>query len=226
MTHPRRISRYICILVISLLPAVGHAQKRMKVIEEPDSTAFFNGFAVSVDLVGPLQHLIGDYGQYEAALRINLKDRWFPIIELGFGQGEHDNEVTRIHVKSEAPYGRVGIDFNLMKNKHDSYRLYAGARYAYTSFKSSFSHPGILDPYWGGEVPWGATDVNSYYHWMEAVFGVDATIWGPIHLGWSARYRKRLAYDTGEIGNAWYVPGFGKHGSTRLGGTFNVIIDI
>ena len=57
-----------------------------------DSVPLFNGFAVSVDLVGPVQMLIGDYGQYEAALRINLKDRYFPIVEAGIGKADHTND--------------------------------------------------------------------------------------------------------------------------------------
>lgn len=245
MTPRRSISNYISILVFSILmlfawqaqaqgQTQGKAQNQAQeeadnnaaVVEPTDSVAFFNGFAVSADLVGPLQLFVGDYGQYEAALRINLKDRWFPIFELGYGKGEHNDEVTLISTKTNAPYGRVGIDFNLMKNKHDKYRIYVGVRYAYTNFKTTYSHPDIEDPYWGGKTPWGAEDVSGKYHWAEAVFSVDASIWGPIHLGWSARYKKRLSYSKGDIGNAWYVPGFGKNGSTRLGGTFNVIIDI
>ena len=30
----------------------------------------------------------------------------------------------------------------------------------------------------------------------------------------------------GEIGNSYYVPGFGKQGGSRLGGTFNVTLEI
>ena len=65
------------------------------------------------------------------------------------------------------------------------------------------------------------------YHWIEAVVGVDAKIYGPLHLGWSLRYKRRIAHkEEGDFGNTWYVPGFGIFGDTRLGGTFNVIIDI
>ena len=228
MTTHKHILKYICILAISLLlPTLATAQnKKVTEVEETDSTAFFNGFAVSGDLVGLLQLGVGDYGQFEAALRINLKDRWFPIFELGYGKGKHNDEVTLINCEAKAPYGRIGCDFNLLKNKHDIYRFYIGARYAYTNFKSTFTHPGVPDPKWGGDAKWEIRDVASYYHWAEFVIGVDASVMGPIHLGWSVRYKKRLAYNVGDNGNAWYVPGFGLSGSTRLGGTFNVIIDI
>ena len=88
----------------------------------PDSTAFLKGFAVSADLIGPLMLGISDNGHFEAALRINLKDKYFPVVELGYGKADHSDDVTRITYKTSAPYGRIGLDLNLMKNKHDSYR--------------------------------------------------------------------------------------------------------
>ena len=124
-----------------------------------DSVPLFCGFAVSADLVGPVQMLIGDYGQYEAALRINLKDRYFPIVELGIGKADHDDDVTNIKYKTSAPYFKIGADFNLLKNKHDVYRLYAGARYAFTSYKYDLSHPGMKDPVWGNTAPYEAEGV-------------------------------------------------------------------
>lgn len=191
-----------------------------------DSVPLFNGIAVSVDLVGPMQMVFGDYGQYEAALRINLKDRYFPIVELGIGKADHNDDATDITYKTSAPYAKIGVDFNLLKNKHDIYRLFAGARYAFTSFKYDLSHPGMTDPVWGGMAPYEGYGIKCSYQWLEIVIGVDAKMWGPVHLGWSVRYRSRLSHNDGTMGNTWYVPGFGKAGSSSLGGTFNIAIDI
>ena len=191
-----------------------------------DSVPLFNGIAVSVDLVGPMQMVFGDYGQYEAALRINLKNRYFPIVELGIGKADHNDDATDITYKTSAPYAKIGVDFNLLKNKHDIYRLFAGARYAFTSFKYDLSHPGMTDPVWGGMAPYEGYGIKCSYQWLEIVIGVDAKMWGPVHLGWSVRYRSRLSHNDGTMGNTWYVPGFGKAGSSSLGGTFNIAIDI
>lgn len=191
-----------------------------------DSVPLFNGIAVSVDLVGPMQMVFGNYGQYEAALRINLKDRYFPIVELGIGKADHNDDATDITYKTSAPYAKIGVDFNLLKNKHDIYRLFAGARYAFTSFKYDLSHPGMTDPVWGGMAPYEGYGIKCSYQWLEIVIGVDAKMWGPVHLGWSVRYRSRLSHNDGTMGNTWYVPGFGKAGSSSLGGTFNIAIDI
>ena len=228
MTHPKSIFTYISSIAISLLmlvPADASAQDKDDVAKS-DSVPLFNGFAVSVDLVGPIQMLIGDYGQYEAAVRVNLKDRYFPTVELGIGKADHDDDATNIKYKTTAPYAKIGVDFNLLKNKHDIYRLFAGVRYAFTSYKYDLSHPGMEDPVWGGTVPYGAEGVKCSCQWVEALIGVDAKMWGPVHLGWSVRYRSRLSYNDGDLGNSWYVPGFGESGGSNIGGTFNITIDI
>ncbi|WP_317125318.1 DUF6048 family protein [Prevotella sp. OH937_COT-195] len=225
---PRKsIYAYILSLTISLLSVSQNAVAQYrKVIEVPDTLPFCRGIAVSADLVGAGMAVLGNYGQYEGAVRVNLRDRYFPIVEVGFGKTDYTDDVTGMRYKTRAPYGRLGIDFNLMKNKHDIYRLYGGMRYAYTSWKFDLEHSGVTDPVWGETAEYGGKDIKCHYHWVEAVFGVDATIWGPLHLGWSVRYRQRISFDNGELGNSWYVPGYGKNGNSCLGGTFNIILEI
>lgn len=226
MTRRKNISAYFLSLAISLLllPQTAEAQRK-KVIEEPDTVPFFRGVAVSADLVGLGMVMLSDYGQYEGAVRVNLRDRYFPIIEVGLGKADHTNYVTNLRYTTSAPYAKIGIDFNLMKDKHDIYRLYGGLRYAYTSWKYDVESNGVEDPVWGDVAEYGGKDIQCHYHWAEVVFGVDAKIYGPLRLGWSARYRRRISYDNGEMGNSWYVPGYGKNGSSRLGGTFNVTLE-
>lgn len=201
-------------------------QLRLRMKEIDDSIPWWRGFQVKVDLVGPIQRAVSSYGQYEAGIRFNLKDKYFPVVELGYGEADESNDVTQISYKTSAPYGKIGVDFNVMKNKHDIYRLYAGVRYAYTSFKFDVNHAPLTDPVWGGETPFDIHDMKASYGWFEALFGIDAKITGPLHLGWTVRYKRRLNHDDGDIGNVWYVPGFGKQGGTRLGGTFEVIFEI
>lgn len=200
-------------------------QLRLRQKEIDDSIPTWRGFQVKFDLVGPFQRAVSAYGQYEAGVRFNLKDKYFPVVEIGYGTADEDNDVTSIHYKTSAPYARIGCDFNILKNKHDIYRLYLGLRYGFTSFKFDVDHEPLTDPVWGGEVPFSQHDVKANYHWGEALAGVDAKIAGPVHLGWTVRYRRRLAHDDGDVGNVWYVPGYGKQGGSRIGGTFEVMIE-
>lgn len=201
-------------------------QLRLRMKAADDSIPVWRGLQVKVDLVGPLQKAVSSYGQYEAGIRVNLKDKYFPVVELGYGTADENNAVTMISYKTSAPYGKIGAEFNLMRNKHDIYRLYGGFRYAYTSFKCDITHPDMTDPVWGGSTPFAGYGIKASCHWIEGVFGIDAKILGPVHLGWSVRYKRRIAYDNGEMGNVWYVPGYGKQGSSRLGGTFEIMFEI
>lgn len=228
MTRRPFISISIRGLAISLLllgASVMQAQMKFFTMEK-DSIPMFRGLSVSFDLAGAAMLAFSDYGQYEGALRINLYDEWFPIVELGLGKAEHDDEVTHLYYNTSAPYFRVGVDRNLLKEKHGSNRLFAGLRYAYTSYKVDISRPDFPDPVWQWDTGYGVKDASCYYHWLEAVIGIDAKLFGPLHLGWSVRYKRRIAHSKADFGDTWYVPGFGTSSDTKIGGTFNVIIDI
>lgn len=222
------ISRFaaISILIAAFAATASARDKKKEARQEADSVALFRGIAVSADMVGLVQLAVSDYGQMEAAMRINLKDRYFPVFELGYGKADASDIGTHLSYKTSAPYFKVGLDFNLMRNKHDDYRVYGGLRYACTFYKFDMQGDGIQDPVWGDDVQFGATGIKANYHWVEGVFGVDAKLFGPVRLGWSVRYRMRVAHNDGTVGNTWYVPGYGKQGGSRLGGTFNVIFEI
>lgn len=229
MTTKSCISTFIRRLTISLLlltvSSAASAQMKFFSIQK-DSIPLFRGFAVSFDLVGAGMLSLSSYGHYEAALRVNLHDEWFPIVEAGVGKASHDDEVTRNYYSTSAPYFKVGIDRNMLKDKHGANRLYLGLRYGFTSYKVDISKPPFPDPVWYWDTSFGVKDAACKYHWAEVVLGIDAKIFGPLHLGWSVRYKQRLAHsEDGDFGKVWYVPGFGTY-ETNLGATFNVIIDI
>ena len=223
MMHLKRISIFILAIATSL---TAFSQQKKIATVEPDTIPLLRGIAVGFDAIGPTQLMVSDYGQYEASLRVNLKDKYYPVLELGYGKADASDESTKIRYKTKAPYVRIGIDWNLLKNKHDIYRLFGGFRYGVTYYKYDVSAPPIQDPVWGGEAPYGADGVSANSHWLEGVFGVDAKIWGPIRMGWSFRYKRRLMHKDGDLDNTYYVPGFGKKGGSRLGGTFNVTFEI
>lgn len=202
------------------------AQSRRLTVAETDTIPLFRGVAVSFDMVGLAQTVFSDYGQYEVAARVNLRDRYFPVIEVGLGKADATDDATNISYSSSAPYARVGVDFNVMKNKHDDNRVYVGGRYAYSSFKYDISSPGVTDPVWGDQVEYRSEGNKGDFHWLEFVAGIDAKIWRMFRLGWSVRYKRRITGKSADIGRPWYVPGYGREGGSRLGATFNVTFEL
>ena len=230
MTSQENISTYISRLSVSLLLLLvavpSMAQLKMFRMEN-DSIPLFRGFSVSFDVVGAAMLAFSDHGEIGGALRINLHDQWFPVFEMGIGRANHEKDVvTSITYKTSAPYFRIGMDWNFLRNKHQSNRLYAGLRYAFTSYKVDVIRDELPDPVWQSKTGFGVEGLACSMHWAEIVVGIDARIFGPFHLGWDVRYRRRLVHKEGDLGNTWYVPGFGINDQDKLAANFNVIIDI
>jgi len=204
------------------------SQAQLKMFRmEQDSIPLFRGFSVSFDLVGPAMLMLSDHGEITGALRINLHDQWFPVFELGIGRAEHENdEVTAITYKTTAPFYRIGMDWNILRNKHQDNRMFAGFRYAFTHYKVDIIRENLPDPVWQSKAGFGVDDLACYMHWLEIVFGIDAKVFGPLHLGWDVRYKRNLFHDEGDLGNTWYVPGFGNNDRDNLTANFHIIIDI
>lgn len=230
MTKRQNISTYISRIVVSIVVLMtgssAYAQNN-KITNPADTMPLLKGMQISVDMAGPIIMQLSDYGEYEAALRLNLKNKYFPIFELGYGMAEHLNdEVTGISYETSAPYFRIGCDLNLLKNKNSENHFYGGIRYAFTTYKVDMSRNEMQDPVWGNMASFNIEGESCNQHWIEVVFGIDSKIWGPLHLGWNVRYKRRIAHKDSSAGNTWYIPGFGKYGDTRLGANFNVTIDI
>lgn len=230
MTSSRHISTYILRLSVSLLLAIvalpSQAQLKMFRMEN-DSIPLFRGFTLSFDLVGAAMLMFGDHGEIGGALRVNLHDQWFPVFEMGIGRAKHENDsVTHITYRTTAPYFKLGVDFNVLKRKHQANRIYAGFRWAFTSYKVDVIRENLPDPTWKSKSGFGVNGLACSMHWLEIVMGIDAKIFGPFHLGWDVRYRRRLIHKEGDLGNTWYVPGFGINGQDQLSANFNVIFDI
>ena len=187
----------------------------------------FQGVAVSGDIAGLLLKAFGsDFGWFEGAARVNLGDNYFPIGEVGYGFADVVGNETNISFKTQEPNFRFGIDYNFLKNKKSGKRLYGGVRYVISIFKYDVEDPAFVDPVWNEVRPFRFEGVSCTGQWFEAVFGLETKLWSIFHLGWSARFKKRLSQSKNIHGEPWYIPGFGKNGSTCWGGTFNVIFDI
>ncbi len=196
-----------------------------RTLQERDTVPLVKGIAVGYDIAGTIMRMAGDYGQYEANVKVNLRDRYFPTAEIGLGTAKHSTDaVTGISLETSAPYFRIGADINISKNKHDDYRVFIGARYAFTSFKQKI-HGTVDVPYWGGTIDYAMSEESCSRHWVEVLFGIDAKLFGPVRLGWTFRYKNKISEKTNEGEELWYVPGYGKAGH-KLGGTFNISIEL
>lgn len=188
----------------------------------------FSGYGIYTDLCGLGMAQFGKWGQYEVGAHVGIKGTYFPVVEIGIGQSNHHDQRSQLHYNVHSPYFRVGMDYNLNKNRASHNRYYVGVRYAFSAFSYDLTGPDITDDYWQQTVPYDSHGVNGAAHWGEILFGLQSQIWKFIHLGWTFRYKARLHEKMGEPGHAYYIPGYGKNGesSSTMGGTFNIIFEL
>ena len=124
-----RISRCISALAAISLLSVAPLQARDKGEgEKAPKAPLFMGVAVQVDLAGPVMKALGTkFDQLECGARVNFRDKYFPLAELGIGECERTGEQNANRFKTRAPYFRAGMDYNFNK-KHNGNRFFAGLR--------------------------------------------------------------------------------------------------
>ncbi|MCM1109529.1 MAG: DUF6048 family protein [Clostridium sp.] len=233
-----RIFKYFSIALISLFPFNLSAQEQKTPQSEQEArqavadptirpVPLYCGVSVFVDVAGAAMKVFNaDFAQMEVAARVSLKDRFFPIVEAGYGSCDYVHEETYNTFKTNAPYFRVGMDYSFNKKKRTGNRVYAGLRYGFSAFRYDISSPDFRDPVWNVEVPFRFENLKANAQWGEVLFGVETKIWKYFHLGWTVRYKFRMKNATSPYGEAWYIPGFGKNDTSCLGGTFCAIFEI
>lgn len=217
-------------------PPASNPPKEQKQGTDVPDFPLYNGVTVSVDLWGIGSKVLGgDFMSSEVAVDVNLKNRFFPIAEVGYGGTDAWND-NGTHYKSSAPYFRIGLNYNaLYKKKFDNF-LFVGLRYAMSSFKydiealavndpvwgGSIGNPNQVDGVWGGSLPYNHKGMKGSMQWFEFCVGIRAHIWNRFYMGWGLRFKFRASSSTGVYGDPWYVPGYGKYGANTLGVTYTI----
>ena len=224
-----KISNYILLssLLLTLLPCTINAQEKKN--EEKEGTFAFKGISLSTDIFGYMSSFLDDGMSGEIAIEANLGNRFFPIIEAGYGSIDITDENFGIHYKSAAPYMRAGLNYNFSYQEGKTLRpnyVYGALRFGCSKMKYDVSSPPLHDPIWGGEVPYSFSDVNGFASWIELGVGVSAKIWKNFRMGWCVRYKARVNATKSHNSKIGYIPGFGTNRHTRFGATYSLIYEI
>lgn len=242
-------SRFIILFSLSLLVSINSlAQQEQKAESKKKSPTeydykeipFIKSISVGYDLMGPIyKGISGDYMSNEVYVDISIKNRFIPVIELGYGNSNKLGD-KGIHYKAKAPYMRVGMDYNFFYKKKHHNLLSLGVRYGFTSFDyevasmplidntwgDEIDNPGIHDDVWGESVRFDQNKFSGNMHWLEFVATVRTKVFRNFHMGWSLRMRTKMSAKKGEEANPWYVPGYGIYKNMRFGVHYSIIYTI
>lgn len=209
------------------LPATLSAQDKTKqaATEVPAQPLYLGAF-VGIDAYGPVGHVLGsDFLSTEVSLEANLKNKYFPALEIGYGSTDTTDDETDIHFKTSAPYFRIGAGYNVFHKKpHLPGQFIVGARYGFSSFKYDVEGPAMTDPVWGDTtIPLNYEGVKTNASWLEIVAALKTNVYKNLYLGLSVRYRSLLSVKKDGGIEPWYIPGYGKNKSTGIGITYSLI---
>lgn len=213
----RRRTFSLCLAISLLLSLSGRAQ---------ETQPFFRGISVSADVFGWIYPIFVSDAFYnnEVSVAVNLQDRFFPVMEVGYGHCNTVGDLYGIRYITAAPYYRVGMDYNLQYKKHFPVGfIFCGARVGYSSSTYDVEASPLTDPVTGAVVPFTLTDIPCRALWGEALVGVRSRVWKGFQLGWSIRYKRLFSNCTSANGNPWFIPGYGVHGTETFGATYQLI---
>lgn len=128
----QKISKYSTATIVSLLclifslPLQAQQQRagarpavKQKAKEEikADTIPFYNGTYVGVDLFGLGSKLLGgDFLSSEVNVRVNLKKKFIPTVEIGFGQTDTRKVIPVSIIKVPLLIFALGLTIMLLKN--------------------------------------------------------------------------------------------------------------
>lgn len=206
-------------IIFSLLFVFGFSQAygQVKALQKDTvKVRFFNGIRLDIDLV-PLATTFlsnNETFSYEIALQTDLKHKYFPVVELGYG-GAGKISSSNIGFNTSAVFGRLGLDFNIMKEKKSvkptNNLFLAGIRVGFSSFKYNITDVSIVNDYWGENQTLNYENIPATKIWIEFVAGMRVEIFKNVFLGWIVKNKSTGSEDVTGKFSPWYIPGFGKN---------------
>lgn len=150
----------------------------------------------------------------EVSADFELVKNFYPIFELGYSSISEDDSL--FSYAASGIYGRVGLDYNLLKLKDRSqhHAITIGARYGISVFSHNAKNIYVQNPYWGDYVA-APYEMEVRGHWVELVGGIKAELLPNLFMGWSFRFKILLNPDMDPLVKPQLVPGFGTGGKDR-----------
>lgn len=194
-----------------------------KNVSEEKKEPFLQGIYVGADLFGLASSLFGsDYISYEASVHLNLKNKFFPVWEIGAGNGDATDDLGLELSTQTGIYNRIGLNYNMLNKKNEDF-FYLGFRYGFSSFDYDIKNITINNGYWPGDYENEGPGVQSAtIGWGEFMAGIQVRIISNVYMGWNIRYKVKLneKVDTEDL-KPWYIPGFGT-GTSHWGINYSV----
>jgi hypothetical protein len=201
--------RWVVILLLLPLAVFLYARENAEQ-EKNDSIPIYQGVNVKLDIAMPIIEAARSAGRiqdYEMAINVRLKNRFYPTVELGYALAECGADGAQ-H-KGHGGFARVGMDLAIVKKGATENNLLVGLRLggAYQNYDLTNVH--LQSDYWQTQ-PLNFYDQNRFDCWGEVVVGCQVYLWKGLHMGWYGRVKLLFTRNVAEEQVLpYYVPGLG-----------------
>ncbi|MCQ2347477.1 MAG: DUF6048 family protein [Paludibacteraceae bacterium] len=178
----------------------------------PDSS-IYQGMSLKLDIASPIIDIATSKGAiqtYEIGMNWRLKQRYYPVFELGYNQaqGAADEGTYR----SQGGFARAGVDINgLKKHPERLNALLVGVRIA--TALQGYDLYSVQLPAAKDAEPLPKQDYLQQFRcdaWGEVALGCQVQVWEGFQMGWSFRLKVLMTRNAKEgEPKPYYIPGFG-----------------
>ncbi|MDR2036423.1 MAG: DUF6048 family protein [Bacteroidales bacterium] len=201
----KKISGFIISLALSLpLLCNGQDTTRYPINE-------MKGIRIGIDLAKLAFPFIYDKERvgFEVSVDKFIWKNIFGVAEVGWLDVDLDRDTY--HYQLNGLYGKLGIDYNLLKSRRpfSNDLFYAGFRYGMSFFSHKADDITVPGYYWPDASSQSISKTSMNAHWIELLMGVKAEVLKNFYIGLIFRGKFRIASPKGKYSNAYVIPGYG-----------------
>ena len=201
--------RFFVILLLLPLALLSYAREDVEK-ERNDSIPLYQGVNVKLDIAMPIIEAARSAGKiqdYEMAVNVRLKNRFYPTLELGYALAECGADGAQ-H-KGQGGFARLGMDLAIVKKGETENNLLVGLRFGGAYQNYDLTNVQLQTDYWQSNSI-DFYNQNRFDCWGEIVVGCQVYLWKGLHMGWYGRVKLLFTRNVAEEQVLpYYVPGLG-----------------
>ena len=201
--------RFFVILLLFPLALLSYAREDVEK-ERNDSIPLYQGVNVKLDIAMPIIEAARSAGKiqdYEMAVNVRLKNRFYPTLELGYALAECGADGAQ-H-KGQGGFARLGMDLAIVKKGETENNLMIGLRFGGAYQNYDLTNVQLQTDYWQSNSI-DFYNQNRFDCWGEIVVGCQVYLWKGLHMGWYGRVKLLFTRNVAEEHVLpYYVPGLG-----------------
>ena len=214
--------RFFVILLLLPLALLSYAREDVEK-ERNDSIPLYQGVNVKLDIAMPIIEAARSAGKiqdYEMAINVRLKNRFYPTLELGYALAECGADGAQ-H-KGQGGFARLGVDLAIIKKGETENNMLVGLRFGGAYQNYDLTNVQLQTDYWQSNSI-DFYNQNRFDCWGEVVVGCQVYLWKGLHMGWYGRVKLLFTRNVSEEQVLpYYVPGLGFRNDLNWG--FNYYI--